>query len=156
MLSYYFGNVALVHQLIDRDTDIQANIGTFASTRSPTRTYSIMLFLFILELISLTGLIGIMAYSISFKILPLVVAYFLFELYLFPYRKKLSFKHMLVSYDYAPLADFYFLWLPLWLSILLGCLNPWFFVITAIEILWKRNYIKLDIDLIRLRRQQHI
>lgn len=143
----------LVHQLIDRDKDIQASIKTFAINRGPTKIYSIMRFLFAMELISMIGLVGIMAYSISFKVLTPIVVYFVFELYLFSFWKKLSFRRILGSYDFAPLADLYFFWLPLWFSILLGCLNPWFFIVTAIEIFWKQNYINFDIDLIRSRRQ---
>lgn len=143
----------LVHQFIDRDNDIQANIETFAATNTPTRTYSILQSFFAIELIVMMGLLGVMVYTLSFKMLPLIVAYFAFELYLSPFWKKLGFRHILASYDFAPLANFYFLFLPLWLSILLGCLNPWFFIITAIEILWKWNYINFNIYLIRLRRQ---
>ena len=143
----------LVHQLIDRDNDILANIETFAVTRTPARAYSLLQSFFAIELILMTGLLGGMVYTLSFKMLPLIVVYIVFELYLSPFWKKLGFRHILASYDFAPLANFYFLFLPLWLSILLGCLNLWFFTITAIEILWKQNYISFDIYLIRLRRQ---
>lgn len=154
ILAFFIGlRWILVHQLIDRNNDIQANIETFAVTKTPAKIYGIMRFLFAIELIAMIGLMGIMAYSTSFKALPLIVAYFIFELYLFPIWKKLGFRRILTSYDYAPLADLYFFWSPLWFSILLGCLNHWFFIITAIEILWKQDYIKFDMDLVRLRRQ---
>lgn len=154
ILSFLIGlRWILVHQLIDRDKDIQAGIQTFAAGRSSTRVYNVMRFFFAIEVVMLTGLIGTMAYTMSFKMIPLLIAYFIFELYLFPLWKKLGFRRALASYDFAPFADFYFFWFPLWLSILLGCLNPWFFIITGIEILWKKDYIKSDIRLIRLRRQ---
>lgn len=156
ILSFLIGlRWILVHQLIDRDKDIQVSIKTFAINRSPTKIYSAMRFLFAIELISMIGLLGVMAYTMSFKVLPPIVAYIIFELYLSPLWKKLGFRRILTSYDFAPLADFYFLWLPLWLSILLGCLSPWFFIVTAIEILWKRDHIKLDVYLIRLGGQHN-
>lgn len=152
LLSFLIGlRWILVHQLIDRDKDIRANIETFAASRI-LRVYGAMRFLLALEFVLMIALVSVMI-STSFKVLPLIIAYFMFELYLAPFWKKLGLKHLLSSYYFAPLADLYFFWFPLWLSILLGCINPWFFIITTIEILWKQTYIKFDIDLIRLRRQ---
>jgi 1,4-dihydroxy-2-naphthoate octaprenyltransferase len=157
ILSFLIGlRWILIHQLIDRDKDIQAKVKTFAINMTPTKIYSLMQFLFVIELISMMGLVGVMVYTMSFKIFPPIVIYFIFWIYLSSFWKKLGFRRVLISYDYAPLADFYFFWSPLWFSILLGCLNPQFFIITVIEILWKGNYIKLDLDLIRLRSQQRI
>ncbi|MBT9166883.1 MAG: hypothetical protein DDT19_00207 [Syntrophomonadaceae bacterium] len=153
MLSFLIGlRWILVHQLIDRDKDIRANIETFSVSRIPIQVYVAIRFLFTLEFILMIALVSVMI-STSFKVLPLIIAYFMFELYLAPFWKKLGLKHLLSSYYFAPLSDLYFFWFPLWLSILLGCINHWFFIITAIEILWKQTYIKFDIDLIRLRRQ---
>ena len=143
----------MVHQLIDRSRDIQTNVRTFAVAKTPTKTFSIMKLLFILELLAILGFVGLAAYAISFKAAVPIGAYFAFELYLFSLWKKLGFRRILASYDFAPLADLYFFWFPLWFSILLGYLNPWFFMITAVEILWKKDHIKSDIRLIRLRRQ---
>jgi hypothetical protein len=157
LLSYLFSILYSAYPFRLKDKGvlgiIQADIETFAVARTPARTYSILQSLFAIELILMVGLLGVMAYTLSFKMLPLIFAYFVFELYLSPFWKKLGFRRILASYDFAPLANFYFLFLPLWLSILLGCLNPWFFIITAIEILWKQNYIDFDIYLVRLRRQ---
>jgi len=154
LLSFLIGlRWILVHQVIDYNRDIQANVKTFVVSMAPLRIYSIMRFLFAIELILLIDLIGVMAQYISFKILPIVAVYFIHELIFFPLWKKLSFRRMLISYDFAPLADFYFFWLPLWMSILLGCLNPRFFLITVIEVLWKIRYVKFDFGLIRLMRQ---
>lgn len=143
----------LIHQLLDRDKDIQTKVETFAVSKAPERTYNVMLCFFIIEVISAVVLVGMITYTVHLM-LPLLIAYFLYELYLYPLWKKLGFKRVLASYDFAPLADFYFFWLPLWMSILLGCLNSNFFIITAIEIVWKVRYIKFDIGLIRLRRQR--
>jgi len=151
ILSFFIGlRWILVHQLIDRNNDIQANIKTFAINESPTKIYYLMRFLFAIELISMIGLIVVMIYTLSLTILLPILAYFAFELYISSFWKKLGFKRIITSYDFAPLADLYFLWLPLWLSIMLGCLNPWFFIVTIIEILWKIDYIKLDIYLIKI------
>jgi hypothetical protein len=107
ILSFLIGlRWILVHQLIDRDKDIQVSIKTFAINRSPTKIYSAMRFLFAIELISMIGLLGVMAYTMSFKVLPPIVAYIIFELYLSPLWKKLGFRRILTSYDFAPLADF--------------------------------------------------
>lgn len=151
LLSFLIGlRWILVHQLIDRDNDIQANIKTFAINESPTKIYCLMLFLFAIELISMIGVLGVMTYTLSLIVLLPILAYFIFELYLSPFWIKLGLKRIITSYDFAPLADLYFLWLPLWLSILLGYSNPWFFIVTVIEILWKKDYIKLYVDLIKI------
>jgi len=143
----------LVHQLIDRSRDIQTNVRTFAVARTSTKTFSIMRTLFVLELLAMLGFMGLVAYAISLKALVPIVAYVIFEMYLLPFWRKQGFRRILASYDFAPLADLYFFWFPLWFSILLGCLNPWFFVVTAVEILWKKDHIRSDIRFIRLRRQ---
>jgi 4-hydroxybenzoate polyprenyltransferase len=154
ILSFLIGTRwILVHQILDRDKDMQANVETFAVSGSLIRTYDMMLFLFVIEVISAVALVGIITYTAAPFMLPLLIAYFLYVLYIYPFWKKLGFKRMLSSYDFAPLADFYFFWLPFWMSILLGCQNSWFFVIAGIEILWKVKYIKFDIGLIKLRRK---
>lgn len=154
LLSFLIGvRWMLIHQCLDRDKDIQANVQTFVSTKAPETTYNMMLFFFAIEIVSAVVLVGTITYYTVSRFLPLLIAYFLYELYLYPLWRKIGFKRMLSSYDFAPLADFYFFWLPLWMSILLGCLNPWFFIITATEILWKIRYIKSDLGFIRLRRQ---
>jgi 4-hydroxybenzoate polyprenyltransferase len=155
LLSFLIGvRWMMIHQFLDRDKDIQANVQTFVSTKAPETTYDMMLFFFATEIVSAVALVGIITYYTVSCFLPLLIAYFLYELYLYPLWKKIGFKRMLSSYDFAPLADFYFLWLPLCMSILLGCLNSYFFIVTFIEILWKVRYIKLDIGLVRLRRQR--
>lgn len=140
----------LVHQIFDYAMDKQANVETFVVSRAPIRIYNVMLFFFAIEIIFTVALVGIM-YTAVPLILPLLISYFLYELYLYPFWKKLGFRRILVSYDFAPLADFYYFWFPLWLSILLGCLNSQFFIIVGVEILWKVRYIKFDIGLIKLR-----
>lgn len=142
----------LVHQLLDYDKDMQANVETFTVNKTREKTYDLLLFLFMVEVILATALIGQITYSAPFM-LPLLIAYFLYELYLYPFWKKLGFKRMLSSYNFAPLADFYFLWFPLWLSLLLGYINPYFFLITVVEMIWKVRYIRLNIGLIKLRRR---
>lgn len=141
----------LVHQLLDRNKDMQANVRTFAASEGLESTYNLLLLSFAIEIISAVVLVVFITYHIGLGMLPLLIAYFIYELYVYPFFKKLGFKRMLSSYDFAPFADFYFFWLPLWISILLGWLNPLFFVISVLEILWKVRYIKFDIWLIRLR-----
>lgn len=142
----------LVHQLLDRDKDIQTKVETFATSETPERTYNAMFCFFIVEVIAAVVLVGMITYVVHLMF-PLLIAYFLYELHLYPLWKRLGFQRMLSSYDFAPLAAFYFFWLPLWTSILLGCINSYFFVITAVEIIWKMRYIKFNIGLIRLRRE---
>lgn len=151
ILSFLIGlRWILVHQIFDYDMDKQANVETFVISRAPIGIYNIMLFFFAIEIIFTAALLGII-YTAVPLILPLLIAYFLYELYLYPFWKKLGFRRILISYDFAPLADFYYFWLPLWLSLLLGCLNSQFFIIVGVEILWKVRYIKFDIGLIKLR-----
>ena len=142
----------LVHQILDYDKDIQANVETFVVNRTPIGIYNLMLFFFALEIISAIALMKIIYTATSFMLFLLII-YFIYQLYLYPFWKKLSFKRMLTSYDFAPLADLYYFWLPLLLSIILSSLNSWFFIIVGLEILWKTRYIKFDYGLIKLRRR---
>jgi len=153
LLSFLIGvRWILVHQILDHERDIQANVKTFVINRTPMRTYNLMLFFFVLEVISAMAFIRTI-YTVTSLILFLTIAYFLYELYLYPFWKKLGIRRILTSYDFAPLADFYYFWLPLLFAFYLGCLNPWFFIIVGLEILWKTRYIKFDFGLIKLRRR---
>lgn len=142
----------LVHQLIDWSKDIRTDIMTFAVIKTPIGTLRIMRFLFAFELISLLSLLAVISINTTFMVLFPVIAYFIFGLYLYSFWNKLGLKYILSSYEFSPFADLYFFWYPLWFSILLGCLNHWFFIITVLEILWKKDYLKSDIKLIILRR----
>jgi 4-hydroxybenzoate polyprenyltransferase len=153
ILSFLIGiRWILIHQILDYDKDIQADVETFAVSSSPVKTYNLMLFFFGLEAIFALIFVGI-TYTAIPPILFVLIAYFLYELYLYPFWKKLGLRRILASYDFALLADFYYFWLPLLFSILLAFLNPWFFIIVGLEILWKTRYIKFDFGLIKLRRQ---
>lgn len=142
----------LVHQILDYGKDIQANVETFVTNTSLRKTYNLMLFFFASEVISAIALI-MTIYSAISLISFLTIAYFLYELYLYPFWRKVGLRRMLTSYDFAPLADFYYFWLPLLLSAFLSYLNPLFFIIVGLEILWKTRYIKFDVGLVKLRRQ---
>lgn len=153
ILSFLIGSRwILVHQILDHDKDVRANVETFVVNRTPMGIYNLMLFFFALEVISAMVFIGVIYTATSFVLLLLII-YFLYQLYLYPFWKKLGFRRVLNSYDFAPLADLYYLWLPLFLSIILSSLNSWFFIIVGLEILWKTRYIKFDWGLIKLRRQ---
>jgi hypothetical protein len=153
VLSFLIGvRWILVHQILDYDKDVQANVKTFVASRTPMRAYNLLLFFFALEFVSTTVFVG-MIYTAMPVVLFLIIAYFIYNLYLYPLWRKLGFRRMLTSYDFAPLADFYYLWLPLLLSIFLGRLNPWFFIVVVLEILWKVRYVKFDLGLIKLRRR---
>jgi len=143
----------LIHQLLDRDRDLKTNVRTFVACTSKEKAHGLILFLFALESMSAVAFLGTITYNVPIT-LPLMVAYLVYELYLYPFWKKLGLKRMLCSYDFAPLADFYFFWLPLCMSIMLACLiSPLFLVVTALEILWKTRYLKFDIGLVRKRRK---
>jgi len=143
----------LIHQLLDRENDLRANLQTYASSKPLEKTLDVTRFTLAIE-IALALLFLVVAAAEIPAFLPLGVSYLLYELYLFPLWRKMGLRNMLCSYKYAPLADFYYLWLPFGLSILLGLANLTFFLIVALEILWKVNYIRFDIDFIRLRRRQ--
>jgi len=152
ILSFLIGiRWILIHQLLDRDKDISAGVGTFAANRAPERVFRAMLFCFVMEIVSLIGLMGLLAYEMPF--VPIIaILYLIYGLYLTPLWKRVGFRRMLSSYDFAPLADFYYFWLPFSVSILLSCLNPFLLAIPVIEVIWKTAYIKLDIGLIKLRK----
>lgn len=153
ILSFFIGlRWIFIHQILDRKQDITANVETFAASKAPSKLFKILRILFIIEIITIVVLMYMMITTI-FLIGPIIVAYFIYEVYLYPFWKKLGFKRVLISYDYAPLADFYYFWLPTWISILLGLEFYFFFIITFIEIIWKLTYIKYNINLIKLRRE---
>lgn len=152
ILSFFIGlRWIFIHQILDRKHDIAANVETFAASKSPSNLFKILKIEFIIEIITLITLMYTMIDTI-FLISPIIIAYIIYEVYLYPFWKKLGFKCVLLSYDYAPLADFYYFWLPTWISILLGLKFYIFFILTFVEIIWKLTYIKYNINLIKLRR----
>lgn len=152
ILSFLIGlRWILIHQLLDRDKDLMANVHTFVACTSEQKVYNLMLFLFIAELISVVAFMGIITQTVSF-LLPVPIIYLAFQLYFYPLWKHIGLKRIFCSYNFAPLADFYFLWLPLSTSIILACLiNPLFLTLTAMEALWKVEYLKFDVRLIKIR-----
>jgi 4-hydroxybenzoate polyprenyltransferase len=143
----------LIHQILDLEKDLQANVQTFASSASFEKTCEIIRFITAVETALLSLFLGVVTYMTSY-LLILGFCYVIYEVYLFPLWRKLGIKRILYSYEFAPLADFYFLWLPLGTSIMLALINQIFFPIVVLEILWKINYLKLDVGLIKLRRKQ--
>jgi 4-hydroxybenzoate polyprenyltransferase len=143
----------LIHQLLDRENDLHACLQTYASSQPLEKTHKLVRFAFAIEIALVLLFFGAVMPELP-ALLPLGICYLLFELYLMPLWRKLRIGKILYSYEYAPLADFYFLWLPLGLSILLGWKDLMFLFIVALEILWKMNYLRFDISLIRLRRSK--
>jgi 4-hydroxybenzoate polyprenyltransferase len=140
-----------IHQLSDREQDLLANVRTYASNRPVVETRDRMKLVFSVEVGSALMFFGIASFAAP-PVLLLAIAYSLYELYLFPIWKERGFGSMLYSYDHAPLADFYFLWMPLGFSIMLGSMNLVFLAAVALEILWKANYLRYDVGLVKLRR----
>lgn len=142
----------LIHQLHDRHGDLKAKIKTFTVHKGAEKSYYALIFFFIMELFSIGVFIGILTLSIT-SIIPLVIGYSLFQLYLYPLWNNLGLKRILTSYDFAPLNDFYSFWFPVWMSLLLAIKNPLFLIITVIEVYWKLKFIKFDFMLIKLRNK---
>jgi len=97
----------LIHQLLDRDKDIQTKVETFATSEAPERTYNAMLCFFMVEVIAAAVLVGMITYMV-YLMFPLLIAYILYELYLYPLWKRLGFQRMLSSYDLRLLPPFTF------------------------------------------------
>jgi len=155
ILSFFIGlRWILVHQVLDYENDKKTSVETFVVNETPLRIYNLMLYVFAFEVIIAAIFVGIIYAAIP-NILYLLIAYLLYELYLYPFWKQLGFKRMLLSYDFAPLADFYSLWIPLGLSFFLSYLNPLYFIVVLVEILWKIRYVKFDLGLIKLKRLYH-
>lgn len=143
----------LVHQLQDRHGDLKAKIQTYTTKKGVKQSYYLLLVVFIMEILSLGIFIGLISLSYFIYIIPLVIGYSLFQLYLYPLWTELGLKRILTSYDFAPLNDYYSFWFPLWMSLLLSIENPLFLIVTAIEIFWNLKFLKFDFRLIKLREK---
>ena len=81
-----------------------------------------------------------------------IFTYALFQIYLLPMWRKVGWLRIILSYDFAPLADFYYLWLPLLLSVNLTIIdNRWFSDFYIMYFGYR--YVILDVKHFKLRWQ---
>ena len=98
-----------IHQAADLDNDKKSHTNTFVSHQdNASKLLKQITGIFFGELFC-TLVIFIINVRLSWSIL-IPIAYFFFQLYMLSYWKKLGWKRLILSYDFAPLADFYYLW----------------------------------------------
>lgn len=114
LLSFFIGiRWILIHQHLDIENDIKSGTQTFVSRQENKKNIlSIITIIFFCELILL-----LLIYAINIKIFNpylniILLIYSIFQVYLLSFWRKVGWKRMILSYDFAPLADLYYLWLP--------------------------------------------
>lgn len=136
----------LIHQVHDRPLDEKAGVSTYVTGKASEKMIDILFWLVWSEVVLLSVALIVMCRSYS-GLLVMALLYLLFQIYLFPYWRRLGRNNLLLSYRYAPLSDLYFLWLPFTMASSLVLLNRWFLILLVVELFWKKRYLRLDLFL---------
>lgn len=151
LLSFVVGlRWILIHQAEDLENDKVSHTKSFVIglNNSESKLLSIITTVFACELLCLVTIIILNA---SFSLTLLVpVAYIVFQLVVMPFWLKIGWKRMILSYDFAPLADFYFLWSGVYVTTALTIHNPICAVLFLFVFYFGYRYIVLDYKYLKL------
>jgi len=150
LLSFFIGlRWILIHQAEDQGNDNISHTHSFvASLGSKVRLLSIITTIFVCELLCLSVIFLQNArFSFSF-VVPMV--YLVFQLSMLPFWMKVGWTRMVISYDFAPLADFYFLWLGIYLVLALTIHNTICIILLFPVLCFGYRYIILDYKYVKL------
>lgn len=99
----------LIHQAFDFENDRKTDTNTYVTRQNnETRLLTQITGVFVAELLCVAAIL-LMNFSLSWALL-IPAAYLIFQATLISYWRKLGWKRLILSYDFAPLADFYYLW----------------------------------------------
>lgn len=151
LLSFIVGlRWILVHQSEDKSNDNVSNTHSFVVSlgNNTSKLLLIITAVFICELICLFIII-VQNARLSFSlVVPLV--YLLFQLIILPFWVKVGWKRMILSYDFAPLSDFYYLWVGVYIVTALT-IHSFTNVVMLVPVLYfGYRYIVLDYKYIKL------
>ena len=145
VLSFIIGlRWILIHQAEDQDNDKISHTKSFVVSlnNNESKLLAIITSVFVCELLCLSTILILNA-SFSWAII-IPIAYVLFQLILLPFWKKIGWKRMILSYDFAPLADFYFLWAGVYATTALSLCNPIYSILFLPVFYFGYRYVILD------------
>lgn len=151
LLSFIVGlRWILVHQAEDHDNDKMSHTKSFVINLSnrDSKLLSIITIIFLCELSCLI-LILILNGNLSLSVI-VPITYIIIQLIVMPFWFKIGWKRMVMSYDFAPLADFYYLWFGIYVAMALTISNPIYSVSFLFVMYFGYRYVILDYKYIRL------
>ncbi len=134
-----------IHQIIDVENDLRTGVHTLATIKG-TRWMRLLLayLIFPCEVAFLLITIFLLAQALPWLI-PLSLLYCLWLIVIVWRRSRTGLLLTLFSYQWAPLEDFYFIYLPLLLALHLATLDPLFFLLPILTIIWQQRYIRREL-----------
>ena len=152
-LSFFVGlRWILVHQAEDHDNDKLSHTNSFVVNLNNSNS-KILLIITLVFLCELSCLFFILILNVSLSLtITIPIAYILFQLIIMPFWIKIGWKRMILSYDFAPLADFYYLWSGGYLATALSIRNLNYSASFIPVLYFGFRYIVLDYKYIRLVR----
>lgn len=151
LLSFIIGvRWILIHQAEDQDNDKLSHTKSFVVSlnNNESKLLTIITSVFVCELLCLSAILILNA-SFSWSII-IPIAYVLFQLILLPFWKKIGWKRMILSYDFAPLADFYYLWMGIYVVTALALQKPLGAVLFLPVFYFGYRYAVLDYKYLKL------
>ena len=155
ILSFLIGiRWILIHQHYDISNDAISETNTFVLRQNNvSRLVRLTSVVLVSEIVALIVIMAAHFPKMTISSVLVIFTYALFQIYLLPMWRKVGWLRIILSYDFAPLADFYYLWLPLLLSVNLTIIdNRWFFLI-FISMYFGYRYVILDVKHFKLRWQ---
>lgn len=153
LLSFIVGlRWIIVHQAEDYDNDKLSDTRSFVLNLndSNSKLLSIITLVFLCELLCLIMILILNASLTLTIIVP--ITYIIFQLVIIPFWIKIGWKRMIMSYDFAPLADFYYLWSGIYVATALAIRNPIYSASFIFILYFGYRYIILDYKYFRLAR----
>lgn len=150
LLSFIIGlRWILIHQAEDLGNDKLSHTQSFVvSLNNESKLITIITSVFICEILCLVAILILNArYSLAI-IIPL--SYLVFQLYILPFWRKIGWKRMILSYDFAPLADFYYLWCGIYLAIALTLHNFLYSLLLFPILYFGYRYLILDYKCVKM------
>jgi len=153
LLSFFIGiRWILIHQHHDIENDIKSGTRTFVSQQdNKNKVLKITTIIFFCELLLLLLIFTINIKAFQAYNIFILLIYSLFQLNLFSFWRKVGWKRMILSYDFAPLADLYYLWLPFFVTINLLAIDIKYILLLMVVIYFGYRYIQLDLEYYKLK-----
>jgi len=142
----------LIHQYSDLYNDSKTGTKTFVLRQNnEIILLNIITLIFIFEILSLFTIFFVNLQLFCNWLILMLLVYFIFHAYLSTFWLKVGWKRMILSYDFAPMADFYYLWLPLFITCNLMIVDFKWICFALLCIYLGYRYLILDIKYYKLK-----
>lgn len=146
----------IIHQILDADNDRRSGVRTFAAISGPNRLRQFLIILFPVEIVTLVLTLLSFAAALPW-ILVACVPYLLWLILVSFIRRRANQSMTLFSFEWVPLADFYFVYWPLVMAIgLITILQSIGIIILTFTVIWQRRYIRDEFKKVLLVLQRPI